>query len=88
MEECELETVSMESTGFYWIPLFVVLEERGFRVMLVNSRRVKNEPGRKSDVLDCLATTTAHLCSAFGGLSARGRNPAAEKLPEAAGDAG
>ena len=29
--ECGVETVVMESTGVYWIPLFGVLEERGFR---------------------------------------------------------
>jgi transposase len=43
----------MESTGVYWIPLFELLEERGFTVYLVNARNVKNVPGRKSDVLDC-----------------------------------
>ena len=48
----EVETV-MESTGVYWIPLFGVLEERGFEVMLVDPRRIKNVPGRKTDVLDC-----------------------------------
>src|SRR3972149_1749575 len=36
-----------------WIPLFEVLEERGFEVKLVNPRHVKNVPGRKTDVLDC-----------------------------------
>ena len=53
LEECEVETVAMESNGVYWIPLFGVLEERGFRVMLVDPRRIKNVPGRKSDVLGC-----------------------------------
>jgi transposase len=43
----------MESTGVYWIPLFQVLEARGFTVFLVNARHVKNVPGRKSDVSDC-----------------------------------
>src|SRR5687768_8760134 len=43
----------MESTGVYWIPLFEMLESRGFTVHLVNSRAVKNVSGRKSDVLDC-----------------------------------
>ena len=43
----------MESTGVYWIPLFGVLEERGFQVMLVDPRRIKNVPGRKTDVQDC-----------------------------------
>ncbi len=43
----------MESTGVYWIPLFELLEARGFTVLLVNARHVKNVSGRKSDVLDC-----------------------------------
>lgn len=51
--ECGVETVAMESTGVYWIPLFGVLEERGFEVLLVDPRRIKNVPGRKTDVLDC-----------------------------------
>src|SRR5664280_2760179 len=50
---CGIDTVAMESTGVYWIPLFELLESRGFMVFLVNSRHVKNVPGRKSDVLDC-----------------------------------
>ncbi len=43
----------MESTGVYWIPLFQVLEDRGFEVRLVDPRRMKHVPGRKTDVLDC-----------------------------------
>jgi hypothetical protein len=43
----------MESTGVYWIPLFELLESRGFTVLLVNARHFKNVSGRKSDVLDC-----------------------------------
>ena len=44
----------MESTGVYWIPLFQILEARGFEVALVNARHVKNVPGRpKTDRFDC-----------------------------------
>ena len=53
LTECGVQTVAMESTGVYWIPLFEVLEERGFQVMLVDPRRIKNVPGRKTDVVDC-----------------------------------
>ena len=53
LSECGVETVVMESTGVYWIPLFGVLEERGLEVMLVDPRRIKNVPGRKTDVRDC-----------------------------------
>jgi len=45
-----IEEVVMQSTGVYWIPLFDVLEARGFRVCLVNARHTKNLPGRKTDV--------------------------------------
>jgi hypothetical protein len=48
-----VDTVAMESTGVYWIPLFEILEARGLQVYLVNARHVKHVPGRKSDVLDC-----------------------------------
>jgi transposase len=53
LRRCEVDTVAMESTGIYWIPLFELLESRGFTVYLVNARHVKNVSGRKSDVLDC-----------------------------------
>lgn len=53
LEACGVDTVAMESTGVYWIPLFELLEARGFSVLLVNARHVKNVSGRKSDVLDC-----------------------------------
>ena len=53
LTKCEIETVVMESTGVYWIPIFQILETRGFKVSLVNSHHVKTVPGRKTDVLDC-----------------------------------
>jgi transposase len=53
LQACGIETVAMESTGVYWIPIYEILEERGLEVVLVNARHVKNVPGRKSDVLDC-----------------------------------
>lgn len=53
LEACGVDTVAMESTGVYWIPLYELLESRGFNVLLVNARHVKNVSGRKSDVLDC-----------------------------------
>jgi transposase len=53
LEHCGVDTVAMESTGVYWIPLYELLDSRGFEVLLVNARHVKNVSGRKSDVLDC-----------------------------------
>lgn len=48
-----VDTVAMEATGVYWIPVYEVLEERGFQVCVVNARHIKNVPGRKSDIQDC-----------------------------------
>jgi transposase len=53
LKQCGIQTVAMESTGVYWIPLYELLVERGFEVRLVDARQAKNVPGRKTDVLDC-----------------------------------
>jgi transposase len=45
--------VAMESTGVYWKPVFYVLEDR-FTCLLVNAAHIKQVPGRKTDVLDCI----------------------------------
>ncbi len=50
---CNVTTVAMESTGVYWIPLFQILDARGFEVLLVNAHKVKNVSGRKDDESDC-----------------------------------
>src|SRR5262249_42756045 len=51
---CGVTTVALESTGVYWIPLFELLERRGFRVFLVDPRQTRQVSGRpKTDVLDC-----------------------------------
>jgi len=48
-----VDTVAMESTSVYWIPVYEILEARGFQVYVVDARHVKNVPGRKSDIQDC-----------------------------------
>lgn len=52
LTEVGVTTIAMESTGVYWIPVFEILEARGFEVLLVNARHAKNVPGRKTDVND------------------------------------
>ena len=39
----------MEATGVYWKPVWYVLEEASFELLLANARHVKNLPGRKTD---------------------------------------
>src|SRR5262245_49507752 len=54
LTQCGVTSIAMESTGIYWIPLFELLESRGFEVLLVDPRQSRHAPGRpKSDVLDC-----------------------------------
>lgn len=50
---CGVDTVALESTGVYWIPVYEVLERKGLKVWLVDARQMKYVPGRKSDVQDC-----------------------------------
>ena len=50
---CGVDTVVLESTGVYWIPVYEVLEQRGLVVWLVDARQMKYVPGRKSDIQDC-----------------------------------
>jgi transposase len=60
LKECGVTTVAMESTGVYWVPLYEILEERGFEVVLVNATHLRNVPGRKSDVRDCIWIQELH----------------------------
>ena len=64
---CRVTHVAMEATGVYWIPVFEILEARGFAVILVNARHVKNLPGRKSDVSDCEWLRDLHILGLLRG---------------------
>jgi transposase len=52
LQSCGITTIVMESTGVYWIPVYEILDQRGFEVLLVNARDAKHVPGRKTDVCD------------------------------------
>ena len=52
LKACRIDTVAMESTGIYWLPIFRVLKEAGLDVILVNASDVKNFSGRKTDATD------------------------------------
>lgn len=53
LQSYNVETVAMESTGFYWKSLFLLLQSYGFEVFLVNARHTKNMRGKKTDISDC-----------------------------------
>ena len=62
LKSLKIESVAMESTGVYWIPLFLLLQEDGFEVYLVNSKHVKNVTGRKDDEGDAEWIQKLHRC--------------------------
>jgi len=72
LKSCGIETVAMEATGVYWIPLYEILEGYGFDVSLINARHIKNVSGRKTDVIDCQWIQQLHT---YGLLQASFRPP-------------
>ena len=83
---CRVTHVAMEATGVYWIPIFEILDARGFQVILVNARHVKNLPGRKSDVSDGEWLRDLHILGLLRGsfrpadgiVALRGVSPASD----------
>jgi transposase len=57
-----ITSVAMESTGVYWVPLFLLLQSEGVEVCPVNARHVKNVTGRKSDEGDAEWIQKLHRC--------------------------
>jgi transposase len=61
LQFAKVDTVAMEATGVYWIPLYDLLEAEGFRVLLVDPHKVRTAPGRpKTDVKDCMWIQRLH----------------------------
>lgn len=52
LQSIKANKIAMESTGIYWIPVWNILEDMGFELILVNPYQIKQMPGRKSDVKD------------------------------------
>lgn len=67
LKACRVDTVAMESTGVYWIPLYEVLDSRGIGVCLVSPKHLKRVPGRKSDVADCQWLQELHTYGLLSG---------------------
>jgi transposase len=62
-----VDSVAMESTHVYWIPIYEILESRGLEVLLVNGRQLHNVPGRKTDMSDCQWIRLLHSCGLLRG---------------------
>jgi transposase len=66
LEAHKVTHVAMESTGVYWKPVFYVLEE-AFTCLLVNATHIKQVPGRKTDVKDCVWIAQCLECGLLRG---------------------
>jgi transposase len=62
LTEMSVNTVAMEATGIYWVTLFLHLQEKGFDVILVNAKHMKNVRGKKTDVKDAEWIRQLHSC--------------------------
>lgn len=58
---CGIKDVAMESTSVYWTTIFSILQDAGIQVCLVNPKKFRMVPGRKTDILDCQWLQTLHL---------------------------
>ncbi len=72
LKSCGIDTVAMQSTRVYWLPVYEILTEEGLQVFLVNARHTKNLPGRKTDVQECQWLLQLHT---FGLLNNSFRPP-------------
>ena len=62
LKQNNITTVAMESTGVYWLPLFILLEQAGIEPYLVNAAHAKNVTGRKKDDTDAIWLHKLHTC--------------------------
>ena len=69
LNERNIESIAMESTGVYWIAPHEILEAAGFEILLVDTRQLARVPGRdkKTDAKDCEWIQRLHSCGLLRG---------------------
>lgn len=60
LKACRVDTVAIEATGVYWVPIYEVLEDAGIEAFLFDGRQTRHVSGRKTDVLDCQWSQKLH----------------------------
>ena len=60
LKSCGVDTVAMEATGVYWVPVYEVVEDAGIEAFLFDGRQARRMNGRKSDVEDCQWSQKLH----------------------------
>jgi transposase len=59
--------VAMEATGVYWKPVWNILSEGDFELLVANAAHIKNVPGRKTDVNDAMWIANLLACGLIRG---------------------
>ena len=54
LRECRCTNVGMEATGVYWKPVWNILSDGDFQLIVANAAHIKNVPGRKTDLNDAM----------------------------------
>src|SRR5438445_699635 len=67
LEECRCTHVAMEATGVYWMPVFRILGEGAFELIVANAAHIKNVPGRKTDMNDAMWIADLLACGLIKG---------------------
>lgn len=67
LKKHDIKSVAMESTGVYWVTLFLMLQDEGIEVYLVNAQHTKNVTGRKTDESDAEWIQKLHSCGLLSG---------------------
>jgi transposase len=60
LKACQIDTVAIEATGVYWVPIYEVLEDHGIEAFLFDGRQTRHVSGRKTDVIDCQWSQKLH----------------------------
>src|SRR3979490_834415 len=60
--ECRCSHVAMEATGVYWMPVWKILGEGDFVLIVANAAHIKNVPGRKTDLNDARGIAALLAC--------------------------
>lgn len=67
LQECKVTHVALESTGVYWVQLYLLLQQADFEVTLANAKHIKNVSGRKDDENDAMWIQRLHSCGLISG---------------------
>ncbi|MGZ3585528.1 MAG: IS110 family transposase, partial [Ktedonobacterales bacterium] len=75
LTECRCTHVAMEATGVYWTPVWKILSEGAFALIVANAAHIKQVPGRKTDMNDAMWIADLLACGLIRASFAGVRNP-------------